>query len=1604
MHVYCIFRSTFGQSKDLNTLESITVRQLIDNVVPVPEDGEIISVRGICRTDPVEEDGTFSIILSDDALDSLDVAGVSIDVVTNTKHELLHPEAVKAWLRKIEPVTYVCVKGRVAKSKLESYPASLRFRIIVDSEIDSFVHFDKKEEFLSPAPEISRQSSTHLEMHRARVDGILLKKNSVIAKTNRRVFCCETIIDEIMKKKNKEDNIIKKYAVAFKNSFDGDIYVGVEDSGVVSGVRLAEGDLLKWREKIAQIIGGILPGTDEQLSFCENYDEAEAKVGKECFILIMKLCDEANEDEGVIWIHIPKGSEKIYFCKGVPAFVRVGAETKQMTNYKEFFSLLESLKYRITGPSQNLSKLNERVKHTYKLFKTKRPESHEREFKMVFSQNPVKKIGEEYVAKYCCGFLNSHPGTIYFGVQENNETKEGIVVGIVLSTEQRKELLTKSTNVLEKFYPPVDLSLISVTFNKVEVPPSTVLKYCDDRNNGKAVLLQGPGEEVGQKLPKFLKSEIPEILVSVIRVNPDSFCIVVQNLTLISKDIVAVVKDFGKKINQVSLKSIEESQLLTIFDDLYVVEIAVEESHYPVHLTKPLDTYICNSSGELCSLSSEELVRRFEMKHDFKIDEFLKDVNNFDPAGNSYIMISSPFELPAFEQDLYGLVIPKWTLAIDFDQDPKEEGHFFHLFEKLHDRYHKERDRCLVTPQSDSLDLNADHGVCLLAARGHKDIADSLSQETDGKNTWNITHRKMITKLLTEELTRNVMPSKIHVVVFWDKGCKNLSYSLNLLLADILSICDNTSVTFVCSTSEAYSDIDKDVKLLKENCTISNESGVHIAPLHVLAKHLAVSLPETFRPEDDYQVPRKVYTENASLVTVPTKLPQRLRQNIHGRLKIMYINKSGNVDEKVLQEERKKFYTGSQITMLGLRGHIGIKREKLQELEQAFSNLLSDKKSRVSLIKVKADRGAGTTTMCLQFLYQHHEKIPCAQLIEIHRDLLSFIEKINQITNLPLLLLVDEEVGNLQEFLDFKKEAEDRRTALNIIFLLVEPVQLSDRKPTSIKGSGKAKRLRRIGDNSLYGTSYYKELTLKRELEKTEVERLSSELLKICPNEAKEKVTDLGNRAVLANGRVLRSFAYFSLTAFGKEFSGLSDYVKFRLQSATDLQKNLLGFLSLTHVFTGYKLPASALARLLNKDKVSMKSEFSNVRLEEMLSPPAHETDSRRISFLEVAKEILIQLAEDHVEEEILGDNYWAYIKHIAVKMAREVLSVNIGASKIDRLTRKLFVISEYESEKFSSLIRSMRNEASADTARDTLIELVEVFRKHASFRAHLLAHLAKYYMIEYKDYQNAKPRIEEAVKDLPDDPLLHHIRGDIIRRHIDKLKNEETVNMSEIVRLAVESSGCFQEVRERRPHMNHGYASDALVQITVMQACIKSVRSDRENYGFVEYLIEMIDRAKNENKLGDHEKYLLTLITCAHEYLNESSIDYEHKETLMRKFNECIPEITELKALCEKLKAEKKNFSGAKAWIDEVINRTYSLFLVLEIENKKDMSPEDFELRIKAIEESAFHEGSMKYWFRYVRYVRSVPPLRDVEKRVKQWILNAKKGNKISPHAEFYK
>ena len=82
--------------------------------------------------------------------------------------------------------------------------------------------------------EPTQQLSTYLGINWAQVDR---KKRVIIEKTNRRMFF----------PKNATPKLIMPYVVAFKNSFDGDIFYGVGPDGSVSGLNLSESKLVDWR-------------------------------------------------------------------------------------------------------------------------------------------------------------------------------------------------------------------------------------------------------------------------------------------------------------------------------------------------------------------------------------------------------------------------------------------------------------------------------------------------------------------------------------------------------------------------------------------------------------------------------------------------------------------------------------------------------------------------------------------------------------------------------------------------------------------------------------------------------------------------------------------------------------------------------------------------------------------------------------------------------------------------------------------------------------------------------------------------------------------------------------------------------------------------------------------------------------------------------------------------------------------------------------------------------------------------------------------------------------------------------------------------------------
>ena len=355
---------------------------------------------------------------------------------------------------------------------------------------------------------------------------------------------------------------------------------------------------------------------------------------------------------------------------------------------------------------------------------------------MIFGSDPTKTIVDKYLTEYSCGFLNARGGTILFGVQEEKQSKIGHIVGIVIPPEKRKELVKKTVTAFSKFYPPVTTSQFRLIFHKVAVPDLNLILRSNQRaadGSDSYILLKGPSDEIGHKWPKFVKDKFKGCLCRVIPIQPEVFCVVFATINDIKEKFESLLNEFVKQNSKFSIQFISASDLKEDLKHLYIVELKIFRSQYPIHLIRPIETHVFDNHGNIIMLNTEKMMRRFELGWDsaqtFDVDRFLDHVGNFEQSGNSFMLITSPFLLATTERDLHGIVLQQWTLAIDFDQYPKQEGHLFHQFEELNDIYHPERERFIKTPHDSKLELDPEHAICWLAARGYDDIQKSMSKE-----------------------------------------------------------------------------------------------------------------------------------------------------------------------------------------------------------------------------------------------------------------------------------------------------------------------------------------------------------------------------------------------------------------------------------------------------------------------------------------------------------------------------------------------------------------------------------------------------------------------------------------------------------------------------------------------------------------------------------------------------------------------------------------------------------------------------------------------------------------------------------------------------------
>ena len=612
--------------------------QMIETYLSIDElskkqtaNGDVISVKGLCSSTPQKGGGARTVLLRNNPPKDGTFLELMVDIRACSESNILTKQVISTIL-KVKLGEELFVRGRVELKELKSEKKGfeiLQFQIVVDSEQHAAFRKDV-EKHRSYLRQLSKPRPIECGIFQAvRSLQEPLFENDTLESTPGILFCPPDAL------RDKSLNKIKECAVALKNSQSGDIFVGVSDEGAVIGSKMSCGEVVKTRVNLVKAIGGILPKVDRTISICTTAVQSHKLVErKKNFVAAMRIQSktpclaedlEKTEKISILFrIHVERNQVRdrvISFVRPehTRAYVRVGTETKQMTDYKDLFDRLESLAS-LNIPMKSSDAIDHEVNkasvyevsdQSYQLFERCKFETEKREFKAIFG-DPKEIILSRYVKKYSASFLNSGGGDILFGIEEDETTKIGFAVGISLSIDDRKELLHESSKRICNFWPSIEscqffMKVIEVKcdLNKnVLVYPNT---YVERAGNFVVVALESMEKVLD--LVKLFRSEIAQS--ALLRLSNKRFGILVKDSSeLYVEDILSKVEKKMFKSKYFKLESAESEEVEASVRDLCVVRIHLIESPYPIHLTSPFLTFCLDRQGMVKEMEPNILMKR----------------------------------------------------------------------------------------------------------------------------------------------------------------------------------------------------------------------------------------------------------------------------------------------------------------------------------------------------------------------------------------------------------------------------------------------------------------------------------------------------------------------------------------------------------------------------------------------------------------------------------------------------------------------------------------------------------------------------------------------------------------------------------------------------------------------------------------------------------------------------------------------------------------------------------------------------------------------------------------------------------------------------------
>lgn len=658
---------------------------------------------------------------------------------------------------------------------------------------------------------------------------------------------------------------------------------------------------------------------------------------------------------------------------------------------------------------------------------------------------------------------------------------------------------------------------------------------------------------------------------------------------------------------------------------------------------------------------------------------------------------------------------------------------------------------------------------------------------------------------------------------------------------------------------------------------------------------------------------------------------------------------------------RQDFLQGKLISWIELAMHCDVDREKTSALQTRIERDLHDRAIRRNFLYHWP--GAGGTTVARRVAWNLHSKCPTVQLRRVvSGETIERLRDIYDLTRIPVLVLVEGSDIPMSTFDQLFDEALSRQLP-SVYLVVLRAFEHKGEDPYSVSLDATLS----IREAQLFATSYAGMQPERR----TQLESI-----------------------IRSEGVRQRNAFYFGLTAFGKDFLSIGDYVSRRLQTSTDIQKQVLAVLAMAYHYGQKSIPAQIFAVLLGVPEKRL------LKLENVLSEPLKELTVREdeLRWRPAHELIAVEIMESVLQGTARDRRVWRQnLSTWALKLIDMFSAPHKAPSdEIKDILSRIFIVREYAELMKSPELSGARRYApmiedipSNEGRLGIFRKLVETFPDEP----HFWGHLGRFCAIELRRNEDALEAIDKAIELDSRNNVFYHMKGMVLRQQIYDLL--ETLRQRghcspddiDIIRCKTEEAGeQFEESRSfAAPREEHAYVSHIQLLIRVVDFGFAiSKQPSREEFlvsedaawyrDLIDTAEHLLDELRRKQEGGSPSLYTIRCESGLDELYGDYSRVLEGWNSLLDRRDVYLPAVRRQIARVYLVRRKR-------LW-DELDQRELRRVAQLMQEN---------------IETDATDYGSMRYWFQAVRRIDG-ESIEAVIERLSYW-----KATTESIEATFY-